>query len=320
MWSALAARWRMIDKLEVRVPAGARFTPEFESLRRGWDEEFKRSRHYLAIADLRRFGFSSILHMRARKSRDHKLELIDTGVMGYIDMRREIERVFDVDASTTGVMRLDLAADVQGVPVQAFVGNVRAKFKRSATDLGSYSRARKVGIETLYLGKRPNFFRIYNKIAEFHFQDARLKRRDSGRPLATFEERYGSPPAGVVLTRVERQIAGGRVPKEIDTFGKLVALADFDPFAPLEVTIGSATPPNPDDYSWATYLQGRSLRQVVIDHGYQNARRLANKFSPGNANRLFNKLEPFLPASDCGLTKQQILEIYQKSVSKQLAA
>ena len=33
-----------------------------------------------------------------------------------------------------------------------------------------YSRTGKVGIETLYLGKRPNFFRIYNKIAEFHYQ------------------------------------------------------------------------------------------------------------------------------------------------------
>jgi hypothetical protein len=310
----------MIDKLEVRVPASARFTPEFESLRREWDEEFKRSRHYLAIADLRPFGFSSILHMRSRQSRDHKLELIDTGVMSYTDMQREIERVFEVDARTTEVMRLDLAADMQGTPVQAFVGNVRAKFKRSATDLGRYSRTGKVGVETVYLGKRPNVFRIYNKIAECHSQYARLKRRARGKPIASFEKLFGYPAAGLVLTRVERQIAGGRVPTEISTFGKLVILPEFDPFESLEITIGSAAPPNPEDYPWATYLKGRGLRQVVLDHGYQNARRLANKFSPGNANRLFKMLDPFLPASDCGLTKQQILEVYRKSVSKQLAA
>jgi hypothetical protein len=309
----------MIDKLEVRVPASARFMEEFESLRHKWEEKSQRSRHYRAIADLRPFGHSSILHIHSRQSRDHKLELIDTGVRGYKDMQREIERVFDVDATTMQVMRIDLAADIQGVPVQAFQGNVRAKFKRSAIDMGKYSRTGKVGIETLYLGKRPNVFRIYNKIAEFHSQDARLKRRGDS-PTATFEERYGFPPTGIVLTRVERQIGGGRVPQEIDTFGKLVALSAFDPFEPLEITIGSAVPPNPENYPFTTYLKGLGLGQLVLDHGYQNARRLVNKFSPGNAKRVFDKLAPFLPTSDCKLTKQQILDAYRQSVSKQLAA
>ena len=66
-----------------------------------------------------------------------------------------------------------------------------------------------MAVETVYFGKRPNCYRIYDKIAEFRYQFARLK-PDEGLEKPPFEELYGYPETGVILTRVERQIGGGR--------------------------------------------------------------------------------------------------------------
>jgi len=76
-----------------------------------------------------------------------------------------IEQVFAIDAAQLTIMRIDLAADIKGIPVHSFKGNVRAKWKRTASEIGRYSMVGKLGVETLTLGKRPNVYRFYNKIA-----------------------------------------------------------------------------------------------------------------------------------------------------------
>src|SRR5262249_13976962 len=156
--------------------------------------------------------------------------------MSYAGMQNEIERIFDIDARRLPLMRLDLAADVRDVSVDWFVRHVRARFKRWACDIGQveceasqYARMGLQQIQTYYLGKRPNCFRVYDKLAEYRHQYAKLTRRASdAAELPTFEEAYGYPETGLILTRVERQMGGGRVPACIDTFGKLKASAAFN--------------------------------------------------------------------------------------------
>ena len=80
------------------------------------------------------------------------------------------------------------------------------------------------GVETIYFGKRPNVIRVYNKVAERQYQYSRMLARAKRNnipvtELQTFEQIYGHSPTGCVLTRVERQIAGGRIPEQIGTFG-----------------------------------------------------------------------------------------------------
>jgi hypothetical protein len=233
-------------------------------------------------------------------------------------MIARIEQIFAVDGRTLEVMRIDLAADIEGVPVHAFKGNVRAKWKRSASEIGTYTMVGKLGVETFTLGKRPNVYRFYNKIAELRHQYALLKRRSKS-PIPSFEELYGYPEKGLILTRVERQIGGGRIPAEIATVGELLNLPNFDPFNRLEILVRSATEPNPESMDFSLYLQGRGFRDFVIEHGgVQNAVRLANKLSNGNGARFVKNFSDFLPRIENPLTEEQIFLRYRESVLKQL--
>src|SRR5215472_13088683 len=110
---------------------------------------------------------------------------------------------------------------------------MRAHYKRWVADIGQtdskkleYARMGQKYVQTYYLGKRPNCFRVYDKLAEYHCQYARFMRKlsDAAEP-PSFEELYGYPANGITLSRVERQIGGGRVPAELQTFGCLRASA-----------------------------------------------------------------------------------------------
>ena len=317
----------MIDKIDVRVPAQTPYSRGFGSLygelRRSPDDPFRDSRHYGAVADLRPYGYEAILHAHCKHGRkgNHKLELLDTGSMTYPRMRTEIERLFAVHANTLPLMRIDLAADVRDVPVSWFMHHVRARYKRSVADIGKteYSRMGKAEVETLYLGKRPNCFRIYNKIAESQQQYQRLKRRKADADLPSFESLYGYSESDV-LTRVERQIGGGQVPSSIEKFGQLVGIADFDPFERLEVVPNGIPEPDPRDYELNFYLRGMGLRTCIEREGIHRTKSWLNKKSTRNASRILKKHKDLIPHSEHELDAGQIREIYRESVRRQLAA
>jgi len=314
----IALETAVIDKLEVRVPAETRFTTRFEELRSQWQDFGRPSRYYLRTMDLRPLGLSSILHMRARQTRDHKLELIDTAELGYSGIVSEIAAIFAGDVGPLEVMRIDLAADIEGVPVHAFIGHVRGKWKRSSAEIGHYSKMGKLGVETFYLGKRPNVYRIYNKIEELRAQYAKLREGDG--PAPSFQDLFGYPENGMILTRVERQMGGGRIPDSIGTVEKLLRLGDFDPFDRLVIETGSAVASAPEGCTASHHLQGIGLRTLVEREGLQDARRIVNKLSDGNASRIFKNFLNYLPESQFNISEQNVFESYRESVRKQLAA
>jgi hypothetical protein len=131
----------VIDKVEVRIPAATQFTKEFGLLYSDCsrdDKTFRQSRYYLKAGDLRSYGYQSVLHMYCipDKAGNHKLELIDAGEMSFTRIQREIMRIFDTDPWQLGIMRIDLAADLPGVPVPWFARNARVKWKRWACENG----------------------------------------------------------------------------------------------------------------------------------------------------------------------------------------
>ena len=309
--------------MPARTPYSKGFGELYSEARLSKKDPFKPSRYYLAVGDLRPFGYDSILHAHCvHGDGNFKLELIDTGKSSLANLVREIERVFEVDGRRMEVSRLDLAADIRDVPVSWFMDHLRAKHKRWAADFGNvdYSRMGMNSVETLYLGKRPNFYRIYDKIAEFRYQYARL-RPDGDLPKPSFEELYGYPEAGVILTRVERQIGGGRLPATIGTVGKLASLPDFYPFDQLEILAGASEIPNADHYELSAYLQGVGLKAMVAKlGGIQRTIRWINRHSPGNAARLLKRYAAFLPASAYPVTVERIHQAYRESVQRQMAA
>lgn len=319
----------MIDKVEVRVPAKAQFSPTFQKLyceisRDPKINPFRSSQHYLRVGDLRPFDYQAILHMhciRDKKQGNHKLELLDTGQMSYSAMRHEIERIFDLDGRRLPLMRVDLAVDIRDLPVAWFVAHVRARWKQWVADIGlEYARMGRRQIQTFYLGKRPNCFRIYDKLAEFHYQYTQLTRRLSdAAELPTFEEQYGYPENGIVLTRVERQMGGGRVPAQIDTFGKLKTSHEFNPFQNLEVIAAGVRSPQIEDYGLNRFGFGMWLRSLAEDIGMHRLRAFLHKHSGRHAARVLEEYREFLPA-EAGITAERLYATYQDSVTRQLAA
>jgi hypothetical protein len=93
-------------------------------------------------------------------------------------------------------------------------------------------RATERNVQTLYFGKRPNCIRIYDKLAELRSRALELRPDES--VLLNPIERPGR-----VLTRVERQCGGGRIPAEVATVGTLLKNArSLDPFEYLELRKG----------------------------------------------------------------------------------
>ena len=348
-------RTRVIDKLELRIEgrkhrgrpfpgqcsnapflaeAGVPFTREFarEYLKIRNDETlnpFRPSRYYLLVGDLRPFGYEAILHLWSKRGRDatHKIELVDTGGRTLAGMLREIEDIFDVDATRAEVTRIDLAADVENISVSWFHDRVRAKWKRWHAQMGQIeiSWMGKGEIQTLYYGKRPNVYRIYDKLAEYRHQHERLIRKISrDAEVPPIEEAFPIPPNVNFLTRVERQIAGGRVPLQLATISAIRRhAAEFKPFDRLELMGKGRAEPRQQDYDFDTYCAGMYLRQMQETRGMQWTRQFIARGSNGQAARTLRRFADFLPADlpdEPLISEGRLKEIYWASVSKQITA
>ncbi|MFZ0146323.1 MAG: hypothetical protein WAL08_18340 [Candidatus Sulfotelmatobacter sp.] len=286
------------------------------------------SRYYQSVVDLRDFGYDAILHSFAKLSKngDHKIELVQTGNMGFSHMVNELSGIFDVDAQKLVVMRVDLTADVPNIPVAWFLTHCRAQYKRWSADIGriveslEYSQMGMKEVQTFYLGKRPNVYRIYNKIAEYEYQYKQLLRRaNHDAEIPPFDEIYGCS-SNSILTRVERQLASGRVPPQIDTIKKLRSARSFNPFERLKFFAGCERDPQPFHYRSDVYERGMTVHQEILEQGLQRTRYRLNEQSRGNADRILKTLADFIPADGHRITSEELFARYQESVERQLRA
>jgi hypothetical protein len=311
----------MIDKLEVRVPEQVRFTREFEFL--FGCVAVRPARHYKTVADLRPFSTDAILHYSCRHGTEHnhKLELVDTGKMTLLEMKQDIRKIFQVNPDELFIMRLDLAVDVEGVGVPWFAEHTRVRYKRWLAKLGVIDTTEmgNRAIQTLYYGKRPNVIRIYNKVEEYRTQYQRILRRvPPGITPATFEEQFGVPEFGHILTRVERQMGGGRIPNALATVGYLQYCADFNPFDGIEFISGGRAEPDPRDYTFMEYSTGMHLRHLAESEGMQAAMSYITRHSKRNKKWALKKFGDFLPVpSKEDLTAARLFELFQRSVTAQ---
>ena len=316
----------MIDKLEVRVPERAAFTSDFNSLFLRRDLKLSSSRHYKIVVDLRQDLLNLILHYRCKHGdeRNHKLEFVNTATMTLLEMREAIQRVFRINAEELPVMRLDLAADVEGIGVPWFAEHTRVRYKRWLAKLGVIG-AGAMGnreIQTLYYGKRPNVIRIYNKLEEYRMQYRRILRQVSGNVTPpTFEARFGVPEFGHILTRLERQMGDGRIPSELATVGDLQNCAEFDPSDGVEFISGGRLEPNPSDYTFMEYSTGMHLRHLAETEGMQAALAYIIRQSKRNKKWALKKFGDFLPTSDKDdLTSDRLFKLFQISIAAQFQA
>jgi len=172
----------MIDKIEVISERGNGFGKQFKPIEqelRGNPRfaSFRPSKHYLAVGDLRPFGFDAIMHLEQRRYGTSKLELLDTGTKKLGEMCSTVEDLLDGDPLRHRVSRIDLCADVAGIALTWFRDHIRVKRKQWLAEFSQESKMGKKFYGTYYWGKRPSCLRVYDKVAERKIEYDRWCRR-----------------------------------------------------------------------------------------------------------------------------------------------
>jgi hypothetical protein len=325
----------MVDKLELRLPRVTLFKPqvrEFMLESRHFENSARTmgSGRYSWVSDLRPVGVDALLHFSLKRDAkdphegEHKLELLDTGAKVFSEIAAQIEETIEGSVADLEIMRIDLCADIAGTPLEWFFQRLRVKFKRFAHEIGTLKAQRigKAGIQTLACGKRPNMFRAYDKVAEYKHQLRYMQRKRSRESdELTLESEFGVTESSVI-TRLEQQYGGGRVPIEIDCMSRLPRLPDFNPFRRIEIVNGtSSKQPSISDVGLAHWVMGTRLSELRDEMGNQQFNRWLSVHSCGNSARWKREYADFLsPHWDNRLTIEDVYATYRESVTRQLAA
>lgn len=308
----------------------APFTSEFgrlyRELRAKEKGPFHSSEYYEYAGDLREYSHDVRLNLYCRKQKtgNHKVEVLDVGTKSRSQILREVSAIFDVDPYTLGVMRVDLAVDVRAVPLSWFREAVRVSHKRwraGMADSQSFNEMGNRDIQTLYYGKRPNLFRIYDKMAEYRSAYRALQRSFKGKPIPSFESIYGVPDDESILTRVERQI-GGRVLAQLATLKDVIeGAANFNPFAAFKIASQVAVPLSDSTLPFETLCTANYLRDMASREGMQAIGPFFNQKTNGNSAWAWKKYGPYLAclSESNGLTSSELQGLFEKSIARQFA-
>jgi hypothetical protein len=182
-------------------------------------------------------------------------------------------------------------------------------------------RAGKSGIETISAGQRPNMFRVYDKVEECRMQLRKMQRKASkDADSLTLRSEFGMDESDI-LTRIERQHGGARIPSLVTKFGELHRLPEYNPFEPIQiVTREHSRQPCIAERGMDEWLKGTRLKELADEMGMQKFYRWLNKHSGGNAARLMRTYSDYFESGSKQITGASIFETYRESVIKQLAA
>jgi hypothetical protein len=283
----------VIDKLEVTVERDVRFTrdlkSEYQAIRRK-----AVSRYYKERIDLRQVGIDAVLYRYCRFNGTHKVSVLQSARMSPPQMAAVIGQIFEHDPWLLRIARIDLAVDVPHVPVEWFRMHMYVPRKRQIKVIG-------VKDETTYFGSGADQIRLYDKQAELR------------------NKRQRADIEGLVLTRIERQLRSGRIPREFTTLRDVMNNAvTFNPLASIILLPGGEPQPKVDDYRLRCYLEGTGLRQIIRENGLAIAWNILSKRSKGNAGRKIRQLSDFIPPDPEDFRVPDLFALYQKSVSSQL--
>jgi hypothetical protein len=336
----------MIDKLDTGLPEGATFTRSFSRLvemshRPEWHNKVWRAGgHYEKRGDFREITNGElpvILHHINKHDRHagDKLEIVEAGILSVPQMAAIQEAVFAVPASGNRIMRIDLAADLEGVPVQWFRDHTEFRGKQVCREWsGNQVSSRRA--ETLTAGQKPNQIRIYDKTGHrmsLTMGNLRRMTRDDraavmagdlkGYALA-FEEMWGYPCTRTV-TRIERQVGGGG-PKRmgLENVEQLGKLAFIDPFTQIVLPEDAAHMrplkwmKNPLNRIVAEVLSEMAKRDGIVNTWNYLYRQCNSKTT---FYRLRNQYREIVLASEQDLVSRKLLHgNFLQTVNQQLRA
>lgn len=303
----------MIDRLEVRVPSTVPKKRWF------WSQNSShrvRGGPYLWVLDGRKTSLISIYYGHSvpmpHPKQHYKVEFSSTSLFSATDLVSSIRSAFLLsvqDALNLTVARIDLTADVPDVQVQWFKQHCRVKRKQKSKTYDSVQPEYEplkaetaAGVTGLEFGRRPDFYRIYNRVAET------LPRGDA----LSF---WSSPD--LVLTRVERQCSGPSVPPRLKTLGLLFENGHLiDPFPNLICSSRAPTIPDMDRWTPRKWLMSLGLAYAVHEYGEAAVRSRLDRHR--NANRTFRDYSDLLDVGPLGPTAEDLRNLYRVSTIAQL--
>jgi hypothetical protein len=273
------------------------------------------TKYYSRVADLRCYGLRSILFMGQRRNLNHKLVIIGTGTMKLSEILSEVEEVFVIDPMRAEIMRVDFAVDVRDYSVEWFRRRVRVSRKRYTSEYDRFV-SEHTNVETLYFGKRPNIFRIYDKTEEQRVDYRRLIRKAKA-PIPTFQARYGHTE-NEILTRVERQYGAGRVPEQIATLRRLQENAlRFNPFESLRFLPSTISEESVNQLTGDEFIKAHGVLRLVEQLGHHEARRLLDQKTGRNTGRLLAQISNSL-SPDPKCVPPDLHKLFREGICKQL--
>jgi len=277
-----------------------------------------------------------LLHMSCTVTKQpiHKLEILRAGDKTIPEMRELAGRVFASDPDELAIMRVDLTADIEGVPVDFFKRHSMVQCKQTRRELGTvehYQVVAKGKAETLYSGVKPNQIRIYDKTGERRMQYGKYLRRFARESAelpesaeieaTTFEAMYGHGMYDVI-TRVERQVAARDVEKiGVATLRALRLKADaLNPFAKMVFFDGRDPDPRIEDWGFRDWHCGMDLRHRVEQFGLAEVEREMKCELGKNFHRQRKLFAPFLRMASnvVGIDSQRLRDAYASSTARQL--
>jgi len=150
---------------------------------------FRSNLYYQQVVDLRPQGIDAVLHLNARKTGTHKIQIIEAGHKCAGEIADTVAEITTEHPSFQLISRVDSCADVcDGPSVRWLAQSVRARSAQWQAQLGTvelrdgmnkpmqWSEMGKREVQTMYLGKKPNCFRVYDKTAE-RFRVWKLEKR-----------------------------------------------------------------------------------------------------------------------------------------------
>jgi len=141
---------------------------------------FTQNFYYGQVVDLRRVAdVDAFLHLNAKKTGTHKIQIVEAGRKCAGQIAETISRIVNDHPDLLAVSRVDSCADlVDGPEVKWMAQTVRAKSAQWQAEFGTaelrdgkgqkvpWSEMGKREVQTMYIGKRPNCLRVYDKLAE----------------------------------------------------------------------------------------------------------------------------------------------------------
>ncbi len=329
----------MIDKLDLRVPGHVPFTKQFADVYQFEsrnEKRWRKSNHYVRVANFEDCGYEMLLHMGCTMTKQpiHKLEVLRAGDKTVPQMRELAGSVFDMNPDDLGIMRVDLTADIEGVPVDFFKRHTVVQHKRTRREFGTlegYQTIAQGKAETLYSGVKPNQIRIYDKTSErrmqFEKMCVRFARETAELPESVeieapdFEKIYGHGMWDVI-TRVERQVAARDVEKlGLVSLRALRLKADLlNPFEKMIFFDGKEPEPRREDYSFRNWHCGMDLRRRVEMFGLADVERQMKAECGDNYKRERKAWAAFLrlKSNVVGIDAQGLRSAYATSTARQL--